>query len=433
MLIKAYIKTVVWLIGLNIFLTIMYVTVGDSRTLDITPQNYPFSVETDRFWNGASVADIKLNKDKATMSCELKESDYQWPYCEFTILLSQQIDQGIDLSNFEQVKLDIDYQGPTNSSERVRFYIRNFEPNVSKHEDHNSLKYNGVEFRPGFGEGIKEVSFDKFQVLTWWIFDYNVPVSDSSVNVNNVPMLQLATDSGSVLGKHTITINKILFQGHYISFSRFVVLLLSIWIGAAVVFLFNSLRHSRHHARILEQRTHQLSELNKALQDKYEIASQLALQDELTGASNRHAIRGWLEKTAQQVRAGTSQLSIIYIDLDDFKLVNDKYGHDVGDEVLCQFVNLIQSFLRSDDHLVRWGGEEFILFCPNTSLEDAVQMAEDIRIMVEQFKWPTVNHLTCSLGVTEMSSEEDGSTMITRADEALYNAKKFGRNRVEVL
>ncbi|WP_051241314.1 GGDEF domain-containing protein [Vibrio litoralis] len=433
MLNKLYIKVVLVIIVLNVFLSISYYFFGHDKTLEMSPKVYPYKVASDSVVGGNSQVSLNLDSDTPTMSCRLVKSDYPWPYCEMTITLSDDVTQGVDLSGYDRVFLDIDYQGVQENTAKVRVNIRNYEPKVFDPKDDNTLKYNGIEYHAGFAQGGKEIGYDKFQVLTWWLFDYNVAIEESGVKVDNVSMIQIATDSGSVLGDHTITVNKIIFKGDYLSPQAFAFVLLSTWIVAALIFLFYELFQSRK--RVLKMAAHaeNLNQLNKDLETKYSEVSLIATKDELTGACNRRAIREWLDNLARRVRWGSSRLSMIYVDLDHFKAVNDTFGHNVGDQVLREFAELVYGKLREDDRLVRWGGEEFIIFCPNSDIEGASQVAERIRSTVESYQWPEVGILTCSFGVTEMAPGEGVTEMIARADEALYHAKRNGRNRVEVL
>ncbi|TVO33402.1 GGDEF domain-containing protein [Vibrio algivorus] len=430
---QLYIKVVLVIIALNAFLSIGYYFLGHDKTLEMSPQDYPYKVASDSVLGGNSQVSLNLDGETPVMSCRLVKSSYPWPYCEMTISLSDDVTQGIDLSGYDRVFLDIDYQGVQENTAKVRVNIRNYEPKVFDPKDDNTLKYNGIEYHAGFGQGGKEISYDKFQVLTWWLFDYNVPIEESGVKVDNVSMIQIATDSGSVLGEHTITVNKITFKGDYLSPRAFALVLLSTWISAALAFLFHELFQSRKRVRKMAAHAEHLNKLNKALETKYTEVALIATKDELTGACNRRAIREWLDDLARRVRWGTSSLSVIYVDLDHFKAVNDNFGHNVGDQVLREFAKLVYGQLRESDRLVRWGGEEFVIFCPKAGIEGAVLVAERIRLMIENYQWPEVGVLTCSFGVTEMVSGEGVTEMIARADEALYHAKKNGRNRVEVL
>lgn len=425
-------KIILFIIMINLLLASLYAIFGKQKTFVISPNSFQYIAHTDQAVGGNSTAKLFLSEQSTILDCELRLSAYQWPYCDITIMLSDDVTKGRDLSEYQSVYLDLDYRGPDEKSQRVRVNIRNFEPNVYNPKDDNTLKYNGIEYKPGYGQGGREVSFDKFQVLTWWLFDYRVELDDAGTNFNNVPIIQIASDSGSTLGHHQIRVNSIIFKGDYIQPVWFAASLLLIWVFAAIVYLLLQLIGYRKRVNKMETHTKHLDKLNETLENKYSQAAQIALKDELTGASNRHAIREWLDNMARKVRWNISSLSIIYVDIDHFKAVNDHFGHQVGDHILREFVGLVGAQLRDGDHLVRWGGEEFIIFCPAVTLDGATNIAERARKAIEAHQWPEVGSLTCSLGVAEMSSLERVTEVIARADEALYNAKNNGRNRVEV-
>lgn len=120
------------------------------------------------------------------------------------------------------------------------------------------------------------------------------------------------------------------------------------------------------------------------------------------------------------------------LDLDHFKDVNDTYGHAVGDQVLQEFTQLVQAELRQGDTLARWGGEEFTIAVPGTTLEAAIRLAERLRRAVETHEFPMVGNLTVSLGIAEYQAGDSALTLLERADVGLYQAKAGGRNRAAV-
>jgi diguanylate cyclase (GGDEF)-like protein len=124
------------------------------------------------------------------------------------------------------------------------------------------------------------------------------------------------------------------------------------------------------------------------------------------------------------------KFSILILDMDLFKKVNDEYGHNVGDAVLSQLVRIIDREIRDSDILSRWGGEEFLVVMPETVINGAIIMAERIRKAVEKADFPQVFNQTCSLGVTTFRLGEHIEETIDRADRALYEAKRKGRNCV---
>ena len=118
------------------------------------------------------------------------------------------------------------------------------------------------------------------------------------------------------------------------------------------------------------------------------------------------------------------------MDIDHFKDVNDTWGHNVGDEVLVNLTRLIQSKIRNTDALVRWGGEEFVILCGDTPIQNAQFLAEKLRIAIEGAQLIKQQQVTCSFGIAEMVAGEDPKRLFDRADKALYASKEGGRNRV---
>lgn len=166
-----------------------------------------------------------------------------------------------------------------------------------------------------------------------------------------------------------------------------------------------------------------------------EVAQRLAVTDPLTGTFNRRTFLELGAKEIARTRRAKGALSLLMIDLDHFKKVNDQYGHQAGDEALKGVVDALQGSLRREDLLVRYGGEEFCVLLPDVMLDQAAMLAERARSAVER---ATVDcrgkplKLTISIGVAMLvrDSAEDIERLVSRADEALYSAKASGRNRV---
>lgn len=158
----------------------------------------------------------------------------------------------------------------------------------------------------------------------------------------------------------------------------------------------------------------------------------MATRDPMTGALNRRAffVQGQIEWARSQRNARA--LAVIVSDIDFFKKVNDTYGHQVGDQVIIDFSSRTQSMLRPHDVLARFGGEEFVVLLPETSVSDAIKVAERIRREIEKQRRSGLPPYTVSIGVaTSDAHAPDLETLIAKADEALYRAKEGGRNRVE--
>lgn len=158
--------------------------------------------------------------------------------------------------------------------------------------------------------------------------------------------------------------------------------------------------------------------------------AEIASRDPLTGAGNRRALRYALDEAErQQVKLGVAT-SLILLDLDHFKSINDVYGHEAGDRILVNLVEIIESRLRGQDGLFRLGGEEFVVVLPSTEADEAEALAGTIRrTLLSQLEGPG-GPVTASMGVAELGASEPVRQWLSRADEALYEAKRTGRDRV---
>jgi len=156
----------------------------------------------------------------------------------------------------------------------------------------------------------------------------------------------------------------------------------------------------------------------------------LATSDGLTGLRNRHALELKLDDELERASRYKVPLSAILFDVDNFKRVNDTWGHQAGDEVLRRMAGLTSAMVRQPDDLFRWGGEEFLLVAPHTGMAGASALAEKLRAAVEAENFPAVGTVTASFGVAEWKPGEDCDAWFKRVDRALYRAKNTGRNRV---
>jgi len=123
-------------------------------------------------------------------------------------------------------------------------------------------------------------------------------------------------------------------------------------------------------------------------------------------------------------------LCLIMIDIDNFKKINDTFGHAVGDQILKSSSQLLKNKARNTDSVIRWGGEEFLIIVPNSRLKDAAEFAERIRKSIEQHTDKEVGLITASFGVAELQLDEGTASLLNRADKALYKAKLGGKNCV---
>lgn len=173
------------------------------------------------------------------------------------------------------------------------------------------------------------------------------------------------------------------------------------------------------------------SDVTKIEQEK-ELYMVMSNQDYLTGTYNRKKFYDELTKEIDRVERYSQKLSIFMFDIDHFKSVNDTYGHQAGDAVLQEISSIVQSAIRKTDVFARYGGEEFAVLMPGTTANGARDIAERLRIEIEQYSFAHGSKVTCSFGVAEISDSDNADSFLNKADIALYRAKDNGRNRVEV-
>lgn len=179
---------------------------------------------------------------------------------------------------------------------------------------------------------------------------------------------------------------------------------------------------------------HKNSALNKQLEIQLEEIKRLSVTDQLTGIFNRRKFLEVLEIEINRFSHYNHPFSLIMFDIDHFKLVNDTYGHDIGDLVLRELSTLVRKRLRQSDTFSRWGGEEFMILASETSSFEAEGIAENIRRIIEDYDFTPVPKVTCSFGVITCSDKSkcDVTTLSKNVDESLYKAKESGRNMVVV-
>jgi len=158
----------------------------------------------------------------------------------------------------------------------------------------------------------------------------------------------------------------------------------------------------------------------------------LATTDRLTQAYNRLKFEDIIKREIEMVKRHNLPLSILMFDVDLFKNINDSYGHIAGDYVLKTIANIAKKNIREIDYLVRWGGEEFLIIAPDTTLEKAKALAERIRKAIEDYRFDGIEKVTASFGTTNFTIEDTVNTFIKRVDDAMYHAKAKGRNNVVV-
>ena len=166
----------------------------------------------------------------------------------------------------------------------------------------------------------------------------------------------------------------------------------------------------------------------------YQQALQSATTDPLTGVKNRTAMEASMIREIGLANRHHNPLSFILLDLDHFKSINDRFGHLIGDQVLCKVVKVAEDTIRDSDIIFRYGGEEFLVLLHGTKISGAALLAERVRNSIERLQiFPNLDlHITASMGVVSLAEDENSEAVFRRADTALYKAKHNGRNQVVI-
>ena len=187
---------------------------------------------------------------------------------------------------------------------------------------------------------------------------------------------------------------------------------------------------SNKHSRIITRLLHFIGVVTSELEDANRELKRISGIDKLTQINNRLKLDEILQDEIYRSERYGTDLSVLILDLDHFKKVNDKFGHLVGDMVLVEIGNILKNNVRESDTVGRWGGEEFLIILPQTNLTNSLIVAEKIRAEVEKMQFPEVMHITCSLGAATFRKGDNKDKLLFRADMAMYDAKDGGRNRV---
>ena len=172
-----------------------------------------------------------------------------------------------------------------------------------------------------------------------------------------------------------------------------------------------------------------ISELN--LMKEKDVFKELSELDGLTHIPNRRSFDTKLGDYLSNALLNNAKFSLIMLDIDRFKEINDTFGHQAGDSVLSELASLIKENIRRDDFFARFGGEEFMIISKNIGVEGAVELAEKLRQKIETQGFSSKVNVKCSFGVSGYKRDDTAESIVKRADEALYKAKENGRNRVE--
>ncbi len=394
-------------------------------SLTINPTDYPATLVDDAYSGGNS--EVRwLDRDSQRWECELGRGAND-PYCSLQLDVTNAEGQGLDLRRFDTVTIWTDYQG---SAKHMRFYLRNRHSNYYDPSNSITTKYNAVELLVDeLATGVAVDMKNDFSVPSWWLIRWEIPLAFSHPEFNEVSVIEVQTGSTVRSGTHEIQLQKVVFSGPLIEQSVLYQGVIIVW--AIIIFgmLISRLLNMRSALNRQRQYQEELLAINQSLNLKSQRYKDMAKTDALTGLPNRVGIRNMLHKGLMDWRNHGAPFAFVIIDLDNFKQINDTYGHDIGDRILKDAARLMSNRVRRSDALARWGGEEFVLVCPDTTLEQAEQVAENLRAELEHSLVHEGESITASFGVASMD-DANLDHLFKKADTALYKAKDLGRNRV---
>lgn len=357
--------------------------------------------------------------------CDLKTGN-AYPYCGVELFTDAthangRGPHGLNLANMRSIKVTLLYSGPSTS---FRLHLKNYDPAYADKVDDDSPKYLRVEAdtTPGQWQTREFVPSD-FGVADWWLRKRKLPPELGRPQFDDITSLIIETGSEAPLGHHEFQVRDITVRAEILSDAQWYSLLLGVWIVMIVLYLGYRLGNLRRAAK--ERRTLHALALREA--------QEAACRDPLTGLLNRRGLSERFDASTRD-RRGAFALAVILIDIDHFKVLNDTFGHDYGDEVLAAFAGVIAGNVRAVDIAARWGGEEFVVVCSDVDRKSAQRIAEKLRGCIAEHDFGQGGPVTASFGIhwTHEAAPEL-QPLVTQADKALYEAKQSGRNCCKLL
>lgn len=352
-------------------------------------------------------------------TCTLR-GGYEYPFCGYEILFNAfQHKKGRDLSDVHRIVLKLAYEG---DAEVLRLHLKNYDQRYSVEGRGETNKFNRIEFPVKNGLQSVTLPLANFGVAEWWLTNNRIPNELSQPQFDNVVSVDLQTGPGSKLGTHRFRVHSIAFEGAALSPAQFYGGMLGAWLLLIVAFVASRVANLQDELRERER-------IQELISLEAQRAREAARRDHLTGALNRTGVTESFQTMFANPK-GCRSVAVIIVDVDNFKALNDQYGHSYGDEVLVAIAQILMRNVRAGDIVGRWGGEEFIVICSNLDASTATEIANKLRKRVEHFHFGDCKRVTASFGTYWCDSGfSDLPPLVACADIALYAAKARGRNR----
>ncbi|MGM9485415.1 diguanylate cyclase [Roseateles sp. NT4] len=409
-----------WLLALLVFTTLLGLYANEywmtrHLALDGRGAGQHLEIVDDRSSGGKSEARLEAPAGGPVgMRCDIR-AGYEWPYCELQIEIKG---RALDLRSFSHIRLSLHAEGPSldHAAAQVRVFLRNANPAYSKPGDAESLKPQEVTFAPSAQARPVELRLSQFAVSSWWAQTHQLPVALVGPEMDSIRVISFSTSGQVAPGQHLIRVDHAELVGDWVAPETFRLGLVGLW-------MFSLLGYLVWESRAVHGRLRMSMKRSRALE-------KMALRDPLTRVANRDGLNRALELLLQVQGDMSFPLSVVFVDADHFKRVNDEHGHEVGDQVLVLLARTLRANLPRDDLLARWGGEEFVIVMPQTPAEEAMAVAERLRQVLARTEWPAGLKVTASWGVAQATVAADVDMALREADQAMYRAKHEGRDRV---
>jgi len=400
------------------------------HVITISPHSHKtFKLYNDEINGGETTTKLLDTTQAYQWQCLLIKGSTKYPYCGFEINLGSSLSKGVDLTDYQYLKVWLNYQG---EAETVRLTLRNFNPTYSTITDKVSTKFHQLDIPINLLSAGKKIPLASFSVPTWWKLQQNIPINLDGPELNNTVLIDVQTGSELATGLHQFALSKIEIHGQWLATENWYLSILFVRIligGTILVIRLTTLKAAIIQGSLREQ---ELIELNNVLDHRAKELLEISKKDKLTGALNRQGIENAVSQGMLEWKKQAKPLSIIMLDIDHFKQINDTHGHDVGDNVLMSLTKLVKKNIRATDKFARWGGEEFVLVCRDTPIETASLIAENLRDRIARTALIDNIKVTASFGISDIQNGGSIQKLFKQADEALYQAKNSGRNKVEL-
>ncbi len=346
--------------------------------------------------------------------------------CGWDIRWDLQVAEGKNFRDFDALEYSLAYEG---TASRIRLSLRTFDPDYAEVGDVHSTKFLSVTVPVAELNQPFEVKLSEFSVASWWLRQRNARRQWSLPEFDNVVVVGVDIIEPGV---HRVRVDKIVLISQWIRTENLLIALLGFWMmvflasGLLSFFrLYRRAQYERHLVTILEARQQRWEAESRDLREMADI-------DPLTGIYGRAGVDPFIRQVFGSM--GTNvELGAMLLDIDHFKELNDKWGHDMGDRVLRAFAAAIAANLRDEDIFARWDGEKFLVICRNRTEETLLHFAEKLREITARYTFGGDAELkiTVSIGTTMARKGDRFEIVMHRLHDALLRAKEGGRDRVE--